>query len=167
MDATLSETEIGETTPRSACFVPTEQTDRPAAQGVYVASRASQPDRPAMWRRLRAEGRPIISTWIDEAGEGETACNRELWLRIEREVTTAKALILYVEREDFPIKGALVEVGMALAAGVPVYVCAPGVMLEDRTMRPVGSWMMHPLVRYAYDLSEAFDLAASNAKGEQ
>src|SRR5690606_5090911 len=54
--------------------------------GVYVASRASAPERPAMWRKLRDHGHPIISTWIDEAGEGESHDLGDLWGRILREV---------------------------------------------------------------------------------
>lgn len=114
--------------------------------GVYVASRASVPERPAMWRRLRDAGYPIISTWIDEAGAGETADNGELWARIAREISGAERLVLYVEPEDFPLKGALVEVGMAIAAGVPVVVVAPNVPLEVHTLRPLGSWAAHPMV---------------------
>lgn len=119
-----------------------------ARHGVYVASRASTPERPAMWRALRDAGHPIIATWIDEAGEGETACNAELWQRIEREVTGAERLVLYVEPQDFPLKGAYVEVGMALAAGVPVKVVAPGVEMQPHTLRPLGSWAKHPLVTF-------------------
>lgn len=128
--------------------------------GFYVASRASNPDRPAMWRHFRERGLPIISTWIDEAGEGETACNRELWQRIEREVTSATALIFYAEPDDFPLKGALVEVGMALAAGVPVRVVVPGVELRPRSLRPLGSWAMHPLVTFHDSVVDAARLAA-------
>lgn len=134
--------------------------------GAYVASRASAADRPAMWRRLRSEGRPIISTWIDEAGEGETACNRELWQRIEREVKSAERLVFYAERDDFPLKGALVEVGMAIAAGVPVFVVAPGVPLEQKTLRPIGSWAMHPLVTYCKTVDEAFDRPPAALSGQ-
>lgn len=116
-------------------------------RGIYVASRASVPGRAAMWRRLRGEGWPIVSTWIDEAGEGETGDFGELWARIAREVTGAAGLVLYAEPGDLPLKGALVEVGMALAAGLPVVAILPGVVLEPRSMRPVGSWLAHPNVR--------------------
>jgi hypothetical protein len=114
--------------------------------GVYVASRASVPERAAFWREMRAAGAPIISTWIDEAGPGETADLGELWARIGREVASARWLVAYVEPGDFPLKGALVEVGMALALGKPVTLCAPGVQIEERSCRPIGSWMRHPLV---------------------
>lgn len=123
--------------------------------GIYIASRASVPERAAEWRRLRSEGVPIISTWIDEDGEGQTFDFGDLWARVEREVMTAGRLILYVEPADFPLKGALIEAGMALAAGVPVTVVAPGVTLEPRSMRPLGSWVAHRLVNFAPSMAAA------------
>lgn len=105
----------------------------------YVASRASKPERPAMWRALRDDGARIISTWIDEAGPGETGDMGELWERIAREVAQADALVIFAAPEDMPLKGAFVEVGMALALGKPVRVVAP----EIATL---GSWENHPLV---------------------
>lgn len=113
---------------------------------LYVASRASVPERSAMWRNLRTAGWPIISTWIDEAGEGETECNRELWARIHAEISVAHAVVLYAEPGDFPLKGALVEVGIAIGMNKPVMVCLPGVDIHPHTCRPVGSWMRHPFV---------------------
>jgi hypothetical protein len=123
--------------------------------GIYVASRASVPERGAMWRALRADGWPIISTWIDEDGEGATDDFEELWRRIEQEVTGAARLIFYAEPDDLPLKGALIEAGMALAAGVPVYAVLPGVRLEPRSMRPVGSWLAHPKVQIVATVEEA------------
>lgn len=124
--------------------------------GVYVASRASIPERAAMWRALRADGWPIVSTWIDEDGPGQTDDMGELWGRIAEEVTSAAGLVLYVQPEDFPLKGALVEVGMAIAAGVPVVVVAPGVEIDLRSYRPIGSWVGHPAVSVATTPIEAF-----------
>ncbi len=97
-----------------------------------------------MWRKLRSCGWPITSTWIDEDGEDQTGDFAELWARIMREVTSSAALVLYDETGDFPLKGALIEVGMALAAGVPVFAVLPGIALAPRSMRPVGSWLAHP-----------------------
>jgi hypothetical protein len=127
-------------------------TNRPR---VYVASRASIPERAAMWRQFRAEGAAILSTWIDEDGEGETAFFDELWSRIEREIRAADRLVLYVEKQDFPLKGALVEAGMAFAMGKPVFIAAPDVPIDPRNMRPVGSWAAHPLVRFVGDVRSA------------
>lgn len=124
---------------------------------IYGASRASIPARGDMWRTLRTCGFEIISSWIDEDGEGETSDFVDLWTRIRNEVTTADRLILYIEPGDFPLKGALVEVGMALAANVPVFVVAPKVTLDLRSMRPIGSWMAHPLVTQVPTMRKALE----------
>lgn len=126
-------------------------------KGVYVASRASVPARGEMWRALRAEGWLINSTWIDEDGPGETADFGELWDRISREVEGSAALIAYMEPDDFPVRGVLIEIGMALAHQLPVILVLPGVVLEGPTSRPVGSWIKHPLVRIARTIHEAFE----------
>lgn len=134
--------------------------------GVYIASRASLQERAANWRMLRdVGGWNIISSWIDEAGEGQTSDFSELWLRIENEIRHAERLILYVEPGDFPIKGALIEVGMALVLGVPVYVVAPGVHLEERSGRPLGSWIHHPRVVMRNSMADALDGAARRKTG--
>lgn len=112
--------------------------------GFYVASRSSKAP---LWLEMRERGLPIISSWIDEAGEGDTADFGELWARIEGEIRDCDALIFYAEDEsDFPFKGALVEVGMALAFGKRVFASVGSTPLSGRTLRPVGSWVRHPRV---------------------
>lgn len=134
------------------------------SDGIYIASRASIPERAAAWRILRdVDGWNITSSWIDEAGEGQTSDFGDLWSRIESEVCNAERLILYVEPDDFPLKGALIEVGMALAAGVKVFVVALGVRLEERSCRPLGSWIKHPLVDVVASMSEALDGAPARS----
>jgi hypothetical protein len=126
--------------------------------GTYIASRASLPERSAEWRRLRdVDGWKITSTWIDEAGAGETVDLGSLWERIESEVSRSERLVLYVEPEDFPLKGALVEVGMAIAHRIPIRVVAPDVILDFVSCRPIGSWVRHPLVKFAGSMEEALE----------
>lgn len=123
-------------------------------RGVYVASRVSRAE---MWKKYRAQGRPIVSSWIDEAGEGETDSFRELWSRLHyKEIAAARGLVFYGNVADAPWKGALVEVGIALGAGKPVAAVIVG-EVEGRTYRPVGSWIEHPGVRIFKSVSEAFD----------
>lgn len=122
----------------------------------YVASRASLPERPAMWQMHAQHTADIISSWIWEAGNGETEDFGELWTRIRREIITCDALVLYVEPDDFPLKGALIEVGMALALGKPVRIVAPGVELQGRTFRPLGSWIKHSKVKFFDTVDAAF-----------
>lgn len=149
----------------------------PRRHGIAVASRASVPERGAMWRLLRSQGWPILSTWIDEDGEGETIDFEDLWMRCEREIGEARALVFYAETSDFPLKGALVEAGLAIGMGKPVYVVIPGLLLDVRSKRPLGSWIAHPLVGLCASVEEAFlralhpnlqlpDLAATRMRAE-
>jgi hypothetical protein len=127
--------------------------------GIYVASRVS---RAPIWKEYRQKGIKIISTWIDEAGDGETGDFGELWARIKREITHSQALVFYAQGlEDFPFKGALVEVGMALALNKPVFVCINDVQLEGRTLRPLGSWSLADQVTMCKTLDEAINLASA------
>jgi len=72
---------------------------------VYVASRASIPQRGEMWRRYSGAGCQITSSWIDEDGLGQTKSFTDLWSRITREIADADRLVLYAETDDFPLKG--------------------------------------------------------------
>lgn len=114
--------------------------------GIYTASKVKHA---AIWRGYRDSGFPINSTWIDEARDKESPSLPDLWIRCVVEAAGAGAVVLYVEPGDH-LKGALVEVGAALACGVPVLVVGE----VDQ------SWVHHPLVcRYA-DL----DLAMQHAR---
>jgi hypothetical protein len=119
----------------------------PAAprHGLYVASKARHAPR---WLELRASGVPIISTWIDEAGPGQTASWSDLWLRVVREVSSSSALVFHHEPGDTE-KGALVEVGSALASGTPVF----AVGAEE------FNFNAHPLVTLCASLDEAVQTA--------
>lgn len=131
--------------------------------GTYIASRASLPERSAAWRRLRdVDGWKITSSWIDEAGASETADLGSLWTRIEAEIARSERLILYIEPDDFPLKGALIEVGMALAHRIPIRVVAPGVVLDPVSFRPIGSWVRHPLVEFCDSMNEALEGSTVN-----
>lgn len=122
---------------------------------IYIASRASIPERAARWRDYRARGVLITSSWIDEDGEGQTASFTKLWARIQAEIARSDRLVLYAESDDFPLKGALIEAGIALGLTRKVTVCLPGVELQSRTFRPIGSWIAHPLVVREDDIDRA------------
>ncbi len=87
-------------------------------RGIYIASKTVHADR---WRLLRDKiGEPIISTWIDEAAPGQSVDLNDLWQRCLLEASSCKVLIAYRERDEV-FKGAWVEIGAALVAGVPVF----------------------------------------------
>ena len=75
---------------------------------------------------VRAEGLPIISTWIDECEDGQTTSWSQLYERCIREASVCAAFVLYVPMGDEPRGGAYMEMGAALAGHVPVYAFAPG-----------------------------------------
>lgn len=124
---------------------------------IYVASRVRHG---AKWRQLRASGVPIISSWIDESEEGQTADFNELWERIFSEINRCHTLIFYAAGlEDFPFKGALVEVGMGIALRKDVFVVLEAITLDGRTMRPVGSWILSKRVHRFSTLLQAIAAA--------
>jgi hypothetical protein len=132
--------------------------------GIYGASRVVWAP---VWLGLVKRGVPIISSWIYEAGQGETADLSELWSRVRQEISQCRALILYVDgMDDFPLKGALVEVGMAIAFNKPVFVVLTDVELEPRSMRPVGSWLHYKGVLRCETMQEAL-YAAGYGETEQ
>jgi hypothetical protein len=90
----------------------------PPKHGIYIASKTKHADR---WRFLRDKvGEPIISTWIDEAGVGESGNLADLWRRCISEASTAQVLILYREPNEV-LKGGWIELGAALSSGVTVF----------------------------------------------
>lgn len=119
----------------------TDTVTQPApgdAQGetcIYVASKVKHAP---MWRRFRDAGAPIISTWINEAGEGQTNDYKELASRCVREVQCATSLVLYCEHGEI-LKGAIIEAGVALAAGIRVY-CAGDCESISRVFRSHPLW---------------------------
>lgn len=121
-------------------------------RGIYIASKTRHADR---WRYLRDKvGEPIISTWIDEAGPGESTCLTDLWRRCIEEATRCELLIVYREPDDV-LKGAWVEVGAALAVGTPVFAVGVG---------PEISVGRHALVTHFGDMKEAISAARALRK---
>ena len=115
--------------------------------GIYVASKAKYGPE---WIAMRQKGYPVKSTWIDECGYGATSDWSELWTRCVTEASTAIAVVV-IEREGDEPRGALVEVGAALAAGVPVF--AAGVSK--------GTWHNHPGVTVFETEKDAFRAASA------
>jgi hypothetical protein len=111
-----------------------------SAKSVYIASKTKYAP---LWRQMRDEqGIPIIGTWIDEAGAGETSDFADRWRRCIAESSSCDLFILFVEPDDH-IKGALVELGVALHAERSVAI------VGDCPSVP-ASLMHHPnITRYA------------------
>lgn len=113
--------------------------------GIYMASKAIHGDE---WENLKMIGYPICSTWIHESGLGKTSDWSDLWTRCVEEAATADALIVFRTSQE-TLKGAWVEVGAALARGVPVF----AVGCEEFSVRH------HPKFHVCENLEEALILA--------
>lgn len=123
---------------------------------VYVASKT---DLAEDWRVRREVwgdmGLAVTSTWIDEAGPGESDMS-VLWPRIVDEVY-ASDFLLALHRPGDVWKGAYAEVGMALAFRRPVYFVG----------LPQGTLHHHPGVTIASDPDDAVeDFRARRLKRE-
>lgn len=108
---------------------------------IYVASKVAHAD---LWKFYRSQGYPINSTWIDEARDKESPSLPDLWRRCIEEASSAKVLVAYTADGE-AMKGALVEIGAALANGVPVYYVGP----------ECSSWHKHRLVTRFANLEDA------------
>ena len=83
---------------------------------IYMASKVKHFQK---WIDLRNEGHDIVSTWIDEAGEGQTKDKKELCSRVINEITKCNFMVVYVEDGEF-LKGALIEMGLAMSFDIPI-----------------------------------------------
>lgn len=128
---------------------------------IYVASRTHHAE---IWQDFREGGTNIVSSWIDEAGPGQTEDLGELWERICGELDKAAVFVLYAELDDFPLKGAFIEAGYAMARKIPIIVCAPRCLFPAPGFRPIGSWINHPMVQRIDDIVFAMRKAEELAK---
>lgn len=113
---------------------------------IYVASKVHHVKK---WLSYRDAGYPINSTWLDEAGPGQTTDFSDLWIRCCMEAKAAGVLVAYRERDEI-LKGAMIEIGVALSFPKPVILA--------------GDWekmtfLHHPTVKHVPSLNEAMALA--------
>lgn len=120
-----------------------------------------------MWRRLQQEVPHVFfnARWIKRAESQEEMDSyelAELWRECQQDVKDADLLLIYAEDGD-QLKGAFVEVGMALAYGVKVMFVTP---VED--WHAFGTWMHGTAVQRASTIEEAMTrLYGMTAKGSR
>lgn len=100
--------------------------DREAVEGgkakIYIASKTIHAD---SWISLRDDADVnIISTWIDEAAPGGSIDLPDLARRCINEAANADAMIVYRHPDEY-LKGAFIEMGVALANKKPIYLVGP------------------------------------------
>lgn len=85
---------------------------------IYIASKTKHAQK---WVDLRNSGVNIISTWIDEAGDGQSPNLSDLCSRCISESMSCDAMVVYAEDGDY-LKGAFIEMGAALSVpNKPIY----------------------------------------------
>lgn len=116
---------------------------------VYVASKTKHM---SMWNGFRTRGYPIVARWLDFVG---TPHYSMLWQGISLDVTASCGVVMYVAPNE-TLKGALIEVGMALGQGKRVAVILDRVPIDD-AYDPIGSWLSHPFVRIVRTIDDGFE----------
>jgi hypothetical protein len=105
---------------------------------IYTASKTKHAEK---WRGMRASGYRVISTWIDEADEVGVIDFADLWTRCLAEASISDVTLVYMEPGEV-LKGALAELGAALASGRKVFAVGP--------VEASGTWFNHPgVTRFA------------------
>ena len=98
---------------------------------------ASKPTHAPKWRKLRHDGLAIIATWIDYADDGAVVDWQKLWLSCVEEPARANITLLYIEEEE-TLRGAYVEMGVALANNRRVFIVNPHkVRVTDASHHPL------------------------------
>jgi hypothetical protein len=118
---------------------------------VYTASKISTA---ALWRELDRSWPHVHfhARWLKHNFKGTTDRQeyaRAFWREDEIDVQCADTLIVYA-KEGEHLQGALVEVGMAIAFGVPV------IAVGDHP--DYSTWQFHPLVTRVADLKAAYEV---------
>lgn len=109
-----------------------------------------------MWRDL-CDRTPTVqfhARWLkhNKIGTPDDPDNaKAFWLQDVQDIKDADGVFVYAEPED-RLRGALVEAGVAIALGVPVYV------IGDRHP-DYGTWQHHPTVRKVKTITDAIDQA--------
>lgn len=79
---------------------------------IYIASKTKHAEK---WKKIRASGYNIISTWIDFVGKEENN-QLEIFSRCVDECQKCYEMIVYAEKDDI-LRGAYIEMGIAFHNG--------------------------------------------------
>lgn len=118
----------------------------------YIASKVIHANK---WKVLREQGWPVNASWIDCGEYGAISDWGEHWVKCIREAAGSTFCLAYCE-EDEVLKGALCEIGAALAAGKRVLFVGNYEYVKAKRY----SIMEHPLVTKFAKLEDALKVIA-------
>ena len=116
---------------------------------IYTISKLYDVD---IWKKFRAEGYPILSTWIDL---DELYDYSKFWNNVLLEIAQCRAVVLYLQ-SPHTLKGGMIELGAALANNIPIF--AVGVKNF--------SYCQHPNIEHCESVEHAMKLAKMTVYGE-
>lgn len=117
---------------------------------IYIASRFYHAP---TWQEWRAQGVPLISSWIDTVPDESIDGRARQWERNVSEISTAAGIVLYCQPGEV-LKGVLVEVGIALTANKPI--ACVGVCDATDASPHNATYAFHPLWKTFSSLADAF-----------
>lgn len=129
---------------------------------VYVASNLKHRNR---WIDvLRETGVETSSRWL-HMGESkdDKSFRADVWIKCVEDVKSSKALVYYKAEGD-SMKGALVEIGIAFASGIPVVICGDGPFDNSFFCHPLVSGRVGPTMEHG--LTVALALIGSEEAAE-
>lgn len=92
---------------------------------IYIASKVIHAPK---WRQLREHNIPVINKWIDIANTPKTTNKKVLkewykflWDTCISDVNSCTHFILYNEKNDNPLQGTFIELGVALQTNKKIY----------------------------------------------
>jgi nucleoside 2-deoxyribosyltransferase len=104
-----------------------------------------------MWRKLQSKVPHLFlnARWLKWA-EKENGLTTKQFRECQEDIETSDVLILYAEEGDV-LKGALVEVGMALSKGIRV-------IFVSSDMLSYGTWVYNNSVTWVSNMKDAMNL---------
>lgn len=128
---------------------------------IYVSSKVIHAE---MWQLLRRDrGVPINSSWIYDPTQfdlmNRNQCSKA-WAKYVKEVREASCVLAYTTDGDKPLKGGLIEIGIAIGLGKLIFLVAESKDFSTDWMHNLGTWIHHDAVVKCFNLQDGIDLAS-------
>ncbi len=125
---------------------------------VYVACTDNVIGRRSFLQQLTADGARLVDSITDDYLEWRAERFSDSWCLTTTSILRSDRVVVLIEPDRFPLKTALIELGIAIAYRKPIVVFAPGAALDATLKRRIGSLAAHPLVSFTSDVRDAFGL---------
>lgn len=112
----------------------------------YICSNQSIPEISNYFRKLRdIDGFAIVSTLINNIKNDDLSY-------IAKEIKKSERVIVYVEPNNFLLKGYLIEIGIAIGYNIPVYIVSNNINFDADLLENLSKY---PLIKFLNSIEEA------------